>query len=293
MPQGVGRLGYVGGTGDRVGVRMRMKHSQHLDTLFVGPAIRRQQHAAVDLVDLGRLGDVGTRHDVTDDAVRGTQEEPAAFVRQSANTRRDNRVSLSLGQCQHIATLPTAHRRDDGREYPWRMARAKQVQERRAQKKDEASHSDRVVATNRRARHDYEILETLECGIVLTGSEVKSLREGKAQIADSFARIDNGELWLFGMHIPPWVFAVGFGSHDPDRHRKLLIHRHQLDQLNDKTHTQPLTIVPLKLYFKDGRAKIEIALARGRKQYDHRQALAKRDAEREIARTMRNIEKFG
>lgn len=173
------------------------------------------------------------------------------------------------------------------------MARAKQIQERRAKAKAEAAGSDRVVATNRRARHDYEILETLECGIMLQGSEVKSLREGKAQIVDGYARIDNGELWLFGTHIPPWVFAVGFGSHDPDRRRKLLLHRHQLDQLHDKTRTQPLTLVPLKLYFKDGRAKVEIALVRGLKQHDRRQAMAKRDAEREIARTVRNVEKFG
>ena len=167
------------------------------------------------------------------------------------------------------------------------------MQERRAKQKDSANGGDRVVATNRRARHDYEILETLECGIMLTGSEVKSLREGKAQIADAYARIDDGELWLFGAHVPPWAFAVGFGSHDPDRRRKLLVHRHQIDQLNAKTRSQPLTIVPLKLYFKDGRAKVEVALAKGRKQHDRRQALAKRDAEREIARTVRHAEKFG
>ncbi len=165
------------------------------------------------------------------------------------------------------------------------------MQERRAQKKAD-SNGDRVVATNRRARYDYEILETLECGLMLTGSEVKSLREGKAQIADSYARIDEGELWLFQMHIPPWLFAVGFGSHDPDRKRKLLVHRHELDELQEETKTQPLTIVPLKVYFKDGRAKVEIALARGRKQQDRRQAIAKRDADREIARAVRHAEKF-
>jgi SsrA-binding protein len=173
------------------------------------------------------------------------------------------------------------------------MARAKQMQERRAKQKSDAVGGDRVVATNRRARHDFEILETLECGIMLTGSEVKSLREGKAQIADSYARIDDSELWLFQMHIPPWAFAVGFGSHDPDRKRKLLVHRRELDDLHEQTKTQPLTIVPLKLYFKDGKAKVEIALARGRKQQDQRQALAKRDAEREIARAVRNTEKYG
>lgn len=165
------------------------------------------------------------------------------------------------------------------------------MQERRAQKKAD-SNGDRVVATNRRARYDYEILETLECGLMLTGSEVKSLREGKAQIADSYARIDEGELWLLQMHIPPWLFAVGFGSHDPDRRRKLLVHRHELDDLREETKTQPLTIVPLKVYFKDGRAKVEIALARGRKQQDRRQAIAKRDADREIARAVRHAEKF-
>ena len=166
------------------------------------------------------------------------------------------------------------------------------MQERRAKQKSDAANGDRVVATNRRARHDFEIIETLECGIMLTGSEVKSLREGKAQIADAYARIDDGELWLFQMHIPPWAFAVGFGSHDPDRKRKLLLHRHEIDDLREETKTQPLTIVPLKLYFKDGRAKVEIALAKGRKQQDRRQALKERDAQREIARAVRNAEKF-
>ncbi len=165
------------------------------------------------------------------------------------------------------------------------------MQERRAHNKA-ASNGDRVVATNRRARFDYEILETIECGLMLTGSEVKSLREGKAQIADSYARIDDGELWLFQMHIPPWAFAVGFGSHDPDRKRKLLVHHHEIEDLHEQTKTQPLTLIPLKVYFKDGRAKVEIALARGRKQQDRRQAIAKRDADREIARAVRHAEKY-
>ena len=167
------------------------------------------------------------------------------------------------------------------------------MRERRALKREDAGNRDRVVATNRRARHDFEILETLECGIVLTGSEVKSLREGRAQIADGYARFDDGEMWLLGTHIPPWTYAVGFGSHDPDRRRKLLVHRHQLARLQGQVQTQPLTLVPLKLYFTGGRAKVELALARGRKMHDRRQELAKRDAEREIARTVRNLEKFG
>jgi SsrA-binding protein len=172
------------------------------------------------------------------------------------------------------------------------VARAKQIQERRAKAKSDAAGGDRVVATNRRARYDYEIVDTLECGIMLTGSEVKSLREGKAQIAEAYARIDDNELWLFQMHIPPWLYAVGFGSHDPDRKRKLLVHRRELEEFEAETKTQPLTMVPLKLYFKDGRAKVELALARGKKQQDRRQALAKKDAEREMARAVRNAEKF-
>jgi SsrA-binding protein len=167
------------------------------------------------------------------------------------------------------------------------------MQERRSKAKSEGVKGDRVVASNRRARHDYEIIETLECGLVLTGSEVKSLREGNAQIAEAYARVEDGELWLFQSHIPPWAYSVGFGSHDPDRKRKLLVHHHELIRLVDKTKTQPLTIVPLKMYFKDGRAKIEIALAKGRKQHDKRQAIAERDASREIARSIRNAEKFG
>ena len=173
------------------------------------------------------------------------------------------------------------------------MARAKQMQERRARARDAASDGDRVVATNRRARHDYEILDTLECGIVLTGSEVKSLREGKAQITEGYARVDDGELWLFGTHIPPWAFAVGFGSHDPERKRKLLAHRHEVERLDHKTRTEPLTIVPLRMYFKDGRAKVEVALAKGRKRQDQREAIKSRDAQREMARAIRHVEKHG
>jgi SsrA-binding protein len=173
------------------------------------------------------------------------------------------------------------------------VARAKQIQAKRAQKRIDASTGDRVVATNRRARYDYEIVETLECGIMLSGSEVKSLREGKAQIAESYARFDDTELWLYQMHVPPWVYATGFGSHDPDRRRKLLAHRHQLDEWQHETRTEPLTMVPLKLYFKDGKAKVELALAKGKKSQDRRQAIAKRDAERDMARATRHTEKYG
>src|SRR5271168_3880924 len=119
------------------------------------------------------------------------------------------------------------------------MARAKKTVAKRAAAREAAGHSgDRTVASNRRARHDYDLLETFECGIVLQGSEVKSLREGKAQLADAYARVTDGEVWLFGVHIPPWQFASGVGGHDPDRKRKLLLHRKQIDELVGKTQQQ-------------------------------------------------------
>jgi SsrA-binding protein len=171
------------------------------------------------------------------------------------------------------------------------VARAKTTQAKRAAAK-EAQTGDRTVATNRRARHDYDLLETLECGIVLQGSEVKSLRSGKAQIGDAYARVVDGEMWLFGMHVPPWQFAVGVGAHDPDRRRKLLLHRSQIDELLGKTTQQALTLVPLSLYFKEGKAKVALALARGRKLHDKRHAIAARDAEREASRAARTTERW-
>ncbi len=166
------------------------------------------------------------------------------------------------------------------------------MQARRAADKA-ASGGDRVVATNRRARHDYDILDTLECGVVLSGSEVKSLREGRAQIAEAYARVDGGELWLFQCHIPPWAFAHGVGAHDPDRKRKLLIHKHELERWHHRATTQQLTLIPLSFYFRDGRAKVELGLAKGRRLHDRREAIKARDAERDIARTVRSREKFG
>jgi SsrA-binding protein len=167
------------------------------------------------------------------------------------------------------------------------MARAKKTISKRAAAK-QAGTSDRVVATNRRARFDYEVLETFECGIVLQGSEVKSLRTGRAQMNDAYARVSDGEMWLFGLHIPPWQFASGFGAHDPDRRRKLLLHRAEIDELLGRTQQQPLTLIPVRMYFREGNAKVELALARGRRLYDKRRVLAAREAEREAARLARH-----
>ena len=149
-----------------------------------------------------------------------------------------------------------------------------------------APKGSKVVASNRRARHDYDIVETFECGIVLTGSEVKSIRDGKIQLKDSFARVQDGEVWLHGVHVSPYAYAHGANAHDPDRPRKLLLHRAEIDELMGRTQQEALTLVPLCVYFKDGRAKIELGLAKGRRRYDKRQAIAKRDAAREAERAM-------
>jgi SsrA-binding protein len=146
----------------------------------------------------------------------------------------------------------------------------------------------RKIAQNRRARHEYDILEVFECGMELRGAEVKSIRLGQVQLQDAYARVDDGELWLLGCHIAPYEYSNGFGSVEPDRRRKLLIHRHQIDELQGRVAQQSLTLVPLSMYFKDGRAKVEIALARGRRLHDKRRAIADRDASREAARAMKD-----
>jgi len=142
------------------------------------------------------------------------------------------------------------------------------------------------IADNRRARHHYEVLDTFEAGLVLQGSEVKSLRLGQVQLAEAYARLSDDELWLEGVHIAPYQFAAGVGAHEPDRRRKLLLHRDEIDRLADRLKQERLALVPLRLYFRDGRAKVELALARGRQKGDKRQAIAERDSQREIERAL-------
>jgi SsrA-binding protein len=141
----------------------------------------------------------------------------------------------------------------------------------------------KVVASNRKARHDYAILDTYEAGVALVGTEVKSLRLGRASLVDSFATIDDGEVWLRGLHIPEYTHG-SWTNHEPRRNRKLLLHRDEIERLIGKTREGGLTLVPLSLYFRDGKVKLELALARGKRDYDKRQDLAKRDADREISR---------
>jgi SsrA-binding protein len=162
---------------------------------------------------------------------------------------------------------------------------------RAAPRADPKGDGRKVVAQNRRARHDYEILDTVEAGMELLGSEVKSLREGKCQLKDAYARVEGNEAWLLGVHIPPYLYSSGFGAHDPERRRRLLLHRREIDELGERVAREGLTLVPLSVYFRDGRAKVELALARGRHTYDKRHALAERDARREQERALSGRER--
>jgi SsrA-binding protein len=143
----------------------------------------------------------------------------------------------------------------------------------------------KVIVSNRRARHDYSILDTYEAGLVLVGTEVKSLRAGKASLADAFATVDDGEVWLRNVHIPEYTHGT-WTNHEARRHRKLLLHRGEIERLIGKTKESGLSLVPLSMYFKDGKVKVEIALAKGKKAYDKRQDIAKRDARKEVERAM-------
>jgi SsrA-binding protein len=146
-----------------------------------------------------------------------------------------------------------------------------------------------TVAVNRKARHEYNIEDTLEAGIVLTGTEIKSLREGKANLQDAYARIEHGEAWLVGATIAPWS-GGNRNNHVPRRDRKLLLHRVQIDQLLGKTRAKGLTLIPLRLYISDrGRAKLELALARGKQLHDRRRDIAERDARRDMERQLADV----
>jgi SsrA-binding protein len=146
---------------------------------------------------------------------------------------------------------------------------------------------DQVVITNRKARHEYFVLESYEAGIVLAGAEVKSIRNGRANLQDAYARIDDGEVFLFGMHVSPYEFSRG--DLDPVRKRKLLLHQKEIVEIARATEEKGVTLVPLRVYFKDGRCKVELAIARGKARYDKRQAIAARDAARETERALKEF----
>ena len=148
------------------------------------------------------------------------------------------------------------------------------------------------VIDNRRARHDYFIEETIEAGIALVGSEIKSVRGGRVNLTEGYVRVERGEAWLLNTHISPWPQAGTHFNHEPIRPRKLLLHAEEIDRLKVKVEQKGLTLVPLKLYFVRGRAKLEIGVARGKKLYDKRDSLAERDSQREIARAVRDMNKY-
>jgi len=151
---------------------------------------------------------------------------------------------------------------------------------------------NKVVATNRRARHDYLIEDTYEAGLVLTGTEVKSLREGRASLVDGYGYIDGGEAWLDAVHIPEYTEGT-WNNHAPRRKRKLLLHKAQIVKISQKTKEGGYTLVPLSIYFSDGRAKVELAVAKGKRDYDKRQTLREREDRREAERAMRTRNRLG
>ncbi|MDY5785017.1 MULTISPECIES: SsrA-binding protein SmpB [unclassified Corynebacterium] len=153
-----------------------------------------------------------------------------------------------------------------------------------AKKKKKQTHAG-TIASNRKARHDYTILDSYETGIVLVGTEIKSLREGKASLVEAFATIDNGEVWLRNLHIPEYSMG-SWTNHSPRRTRKLLMHRREIDSLEGKLRDGNRTLVPLSLYLKEGKAKVELGLAQGKQDYDKRQAIKRRTEDREIARDL-------
>jgi SsrA-binding protein len=148
------------------------------------------------------------------------------------------------------------------------------------------AEGEKLIASNRRARHEYHIEESFEAGLVLTGTEVKSLRTGRASLAEAYARVEQDEAWLHHLHIPPYD-AGNIFNHEPMRRRKLLLHRRQIERLAGKASQKGYTIIPLRLYFSRGRAKVEIALARGKKLYDKREAIGEREAGREARRAVK------
>mgnify|MGYP001560364833 FL=1 len=153
--------------------------------------------------------------------------------------------------------------------------------------KAEEKPASKVVATNRRARFDYEIVETIEAGVSLVGSEVKSLRGGKADLKDSYAATQGREMWLFGVRISPYEFARD-GGHEPERPRKLLLHRAEIDRIGSRLAEKGLTLVPMRMYFKEGKVKVELGLARGKAQRDKRETIKQREADREMQRAIRH-----
>ncbi|MFN8522052.1 MAG: SsrA-binding protein SmpB [Chloroflexota bacterium] len=173
---------------------------------------------------------------------------------------------------------------------PATATRPSHPQARKAEKKGEKPDRDRTFASNRRAYHDYHVLHSVEAGVVLTGTEIKSVREGRVNLRDGYARVQNGEVWLYNVHISTYDPGNRY-NHEPMRPRKLLLHHGEIVRLQTESQQQGLTLVPLRMYQKKGFAKIEIAVVRGKKQYDKRESIADRDARRDVDRALREAER--
>lgn len=269
-----------------VSVGVRVVHADHLEPRGLRLPVDAQVVPRRDLVDAGGSGHVLRRVAGDDPRLSGNPDEKAApFVRERLQAVSNHLINYG-GRHHEPGTVGPGHAAPT---LPWapvapRSSRARAA----AAAAKKKPTGDRRLAQNRRARHEYEILETFECGIALQGAEVKSLRLGQATLQDAYARVEDGEVWLLGAHIAPYEYATGFGSFAPDRKRKLLLHRQQIDEIAGRLGQQSLTLVPLALYLKEGRVKVELALARGRRLYDKRHAIAARDTAREVAREIKD-----
>lgn len=272
---------------------MRVEDANNSKAAGLGLAVDPQVGPRVNRVQPRRIGDVCRADAGLDDrSVQWPNKQATALLRIGTQAMRDHLLAKLGWKDQtngSVVDTRTGHR---GRTLPCRAMPAKQrprrgasVPHRGGAVKERAPV--RTVARNRRARHEYDILETFECGIELRGGEVKSLRAGQVQLQDAYARVEEGEVWLLGAHVAPYEYSGGFGYVDPDRPRKLLLHRAQIDELQGRVAQQSLTLVPLSIYFKEGKAKLELALARGRRLYDKRRAIANRDAAREAERALK------
>lgn len=246
-----------------------MHDSDHVATCSVTTLLDVEHLLRIKLKDRRRFGRVVNWMELVDQLGSASNRHHAArFERTPAECMPKHGVPDVGGQLDHVS--------DASAEWvPCHSMAAKR-------KKTEAG----VVASNRRARHDFEIGETFECGMVLKGSEVKSLRESKVTISESYARVYNNELWLYGLHIGQYSSSGAAFAHAPERDRKLLVHRHEIERIQQAIDHDGRTLVPLKLYFKEGKAKIEIAVARRRRIQDKRQAIRERDDAMEARRAM-------
>jgi len=290
-PEGVavGGICHVGRRGVRLCVRMAVHHPDQHGSRLVHDALDVELLPPVEEVALPRLGGIAHRKEpVGQGAVRLVPERACEHP-----TRLEGLAGTGMGDHRSVDIASDAqsfigHGSEANHATRHRYARRMRANSDRKPGSGPSDSRDRVVATNRQARRNFEVIDTWEAGLVLRGGEVKSLRESKVQIAEAFGRFDGGELWLLGLHISPWVTSgsAETSGHDPDRPKKLLLHRAEIRRMHDRVQREGLTVIALSLYFSNGRAKVELALARGRGHADKRQAIAEREAAREADRAI-------